>query len=319
MKRATWLPALLLLVACGSSTATRTRLLEDEELESLRRAQPELISLAEDAESSALAARESGQDERAGDLETEARLLFDLAMVTEQTERLEAVAGELSSSLEAETSVLSESIAERESLVSARISRETRDNALRESRRAFAIAEADERRRLRRRATDVARARLTASSALMTRVDLVNVATVALGGDVPADIEASVQGVRDTQDGAAAIAQARTLHQEAMRRLRAARGVSPVSHESCQTLVSMASEAEFDIAIIAEGLVFRDVSAAQGNALSELLAGFPEGPVLLMGDATRLKRALLRRLPEERLHEVEGDESLVLVPTCVQR
>ncbi|MFK8001810.1 MAG: hypothetical protein AB8H86_19600, partial [Polyangiales bacterium] len=310
MKRALlFLVALALLVACGSSTATRSRLLEDEELESLRREQPELISLAEEAESSAQNAREGGQSERAGDLETEARLLFDLAMATEQTERLEAEVRELSTNLEAETAVLSESIAEREGLVSARVSRETRDNALRESRRAFAIAEADERRRLRRRATDVSRARLTAATALAARIDLLSVATTALGGEVPADISASVQAIRDTQDGAAAIAQARTLHQEAMVRLVAARNTSPVSHERCQSLVSLASDRDFDIALIAEGLVFRDVSAAQGRALSELLAGFPEGPVLLMGNATRLKRTLLRQLPEERLHEVQGDES----------
>lgn len=314
-----FLAALSLLLACGSSTATRSRLLEDEELESLRRAQPELISLAEEAEGTAVDARERGHDERAGDLETEARLLFDLAIATEQAERFEAEARELSTSLEAEMSVLSASIAERESLVNARISRETRDNARHESRRAFAIAEADERRRLRRRATDVSRARLTAASALAARVDLLSVATTALGGEVPSDITASVQAVRDTQDGASAIAQARTLHQEAIARLRVARSSSPVSRERCQTLVSLASAGEFDIALIGEGLVFRNVNAAQGRALGELLSSFPEGPVLLMGNATRLKRALLQQLPEERLHEVEGEESLVLVPACVQR
>lgn len=314
-----FLAALSLLLACGSSTATRSRLLEDEELESLRRAQPELISLAEEAESTAVDARERGHDERAGDLETEARLLFDLAIATEQAERFEAEARELSTSLEAEMSVLSASIAERENLVNARISRETRDNARHESRRAFAIAEADERRRLRRRATDVSRARLTAASALAARVDLLSVATTALGGEVPADIALSVQAIRDTQDGAAAITQARTLHEEAIARLGVARSSSPVSRERCQSLVSLASAGEFDIALIAEGLVFRNVSTTQGRALGQLLSSFPEGPVLLMGNATRLKRALLQQLPEEHLHEVEGEESLVLVPACVQR
>lgn len=313
------LVAVMLLVACGSSTATRTRLLEDGELEALRQSQPELISQAEIAEASALQARERGEDERAGDLETEARLLFDLATATEQAQRFEAEARELAASVESEAGVLAEAIAERETLVSARIARETRDNAVNESRRAFAIAEADERRRFRRRSTDVSRGRLTAAAALAARVDLLSVATRALGGEVPSDIAVSVQAIRDTRDGAAAIAQARTLHQEAMARLSLARRSTPVSRERCQSLVAMAGVRDFDVALIPEGLVFRGVHASRGNVLSELLSSFPDGPVLLMGNATRLKRALLERLPEERIHEVAGSESLVLVPACAQR
>ncbi|MFT5353504.1 MAG: hypothetical protein ACI9KE_000702 [Polyangiales bacterium] len=328
------LTVLILLVACGSSTATRSRLLEDEELVALRRSQPALITQAEAAESSALSAREDGEEERAGDLETEARLLFDLAAATEQAERFEAEARELAASVESEASVLAEATAEREMLVNRRISRETRDNAFHESRRAFAIAEADERRRLRRRSTEVSRARLTAAAALAARVDLLSVATTALGGEVPSDIAVSVRAIRSTQDGAAAIAQARTLHQEAMARLVIARRSRPVSRQRCQLLVTMASELEFDIALIPEGLVFRNVSTSQGSMLSGLLSRFSDGPVLLMGNATRLKRALLEQsnvdsalwgmmglsgLPEDRIHEVAGDESLVLIPVCAQR
>ena len=307
---------LLALLGCGSSTATRSRLLEDEELEALRRSQPALVAEAEEAESAALLARENGRVEEAGDLETEARLLFDLATATEQAERFEAQARELSESVEAEAAILAEAVAERETLVASRIAREARDNALVESRRAFAIAEGDERRRLRRRSNEVSRARLTAATALAERVDLLSIATEALGGEVPRDVAARAAAIREDQDGAAAIAAARTLHQEAMARLGEARSNRAPSPERCQSLVTMAQEREFDIALIPEGLVFRDVNASRGNALSELLTSFPDGPIVLMGDAKRLKRALSRRLPAERLREVEGEESLVLVPAC---
>ncbi len=309
----------LALCACGSSSITRSRLLEDEELDALRQGQPELITQAEAVETSALRAREGGDDERAGDLETEARLLFDLAIATEQAERFEAEARELAASVEEEARILAEAIAGRQTLVDARIDRETRENARLESRRAFAIAEADERRRLRRRGPDISRGRLTAAKALAARVDLVNAATAALGGAVPADVAVSVQAIRDSRDDALAIARARNLHQEAMMRLGVARRSNPASRERCQALVTLAIEGVFDIALIPEGLVFRDVSASRADALGELLSSFPNGPVLLMGNASRLKSALLEQLPEERVHEVEGDESLVFIPACSQR
>lgn len=282
----TWALALALGSACGGPVATSGigDLLDQDVVARARVSAPDLVAEAESAAVDAREAEDSGDSEAASDHATRARLLLEAALVEAERIALDEERLEAETRAEGHAAIAARIEGER----AARAAEEARSRAAslarREASRAFATAETDENRRLRRRSVTIAGAHRQASRALLDRASLLAAAVRALGTE-PAEVTALEERIlagSAIADPTAAMNAADEIHRDAMRLLGAARAEAPVTAEMRRGLLAMLAEHALEASASADGVIVL-VEPSRANSLAHVLTAHPHGSVVVTG------------------------------------
>lgn len=289
--RASW--ALVFVLACGGPVASSGigDLLDQDVVARARVSAPDLVAEAESAAADARDAERSGDSEAASDHATRARLLLEAALVEAERIALDEERLEAETRAEGHAAIAARIEGER----AARAAEEARGRAAslarREAARAFATAETDENRRLRRRSGAVAVAHRQASRALLERASLLAAAARALGAepDTVNALEERILAASAIVDPTEAMHAADQAHQDAMQLLGAARAEAPVTAEMRRGLLSMLEERELEASASADGVIVL-VEPSRAPVLAQVLLAHPQGPVVVSGARLETRR-----------------------------
>ncbi len=309
-----------LCVGCATSSPIHLHLIEPARLAEAEVEAPDLVAWSVSAAESAQEAADAGDEPAAQDHATRSRLYAEAAIAEAQRVKFDRARIALLEQAEADALAARAAQRERESLEFAERRAAAAALAQGQMAHAFAQAEIDEPRRLRRRTAEVTRARTQAAAAFVQRTHGLVAAVRAMRTEGPDEaVERELAEITEALEGEVDLPSARSLHDRTMVLLGRVRAARPVTAASIAALVEAASERGLRPEATAAGMLLRAVvqeRRLRSTVLGPLLRAHPHGDVVVRGPLAPRMAAALRRegIRPERLQTATATTDEILLP-----